>query len=157
MKTVIFLKPFNTKSPSCDEQNDFMTREIVNEAECKDLGIIYNNATLYGKDIAKFIKEEIAKERPDWIVAEEQCATVVLKMKRQKKVLLNPKVSLNDLNNVSEHSRQNTYGFFDAHHELDYERFQSVYPHSAWFPEDNDLTLFTIKEMVESIIEGEEW
>lgn len=155
MKTLIFLKPFNIKTQSLDEQNDFMTREIVNEVECKGLGIIYNNASLYGKDIAQFIKEEIIKERPDWIVAEDQCATIALAMKRWKKVLLNPKVSFNDLNNVSEHSRQNTYGFFDAHHEQDYERFLSVFPHAAWFPEDKNLTLFTIKEFVASIIKGE--
>lgn len=155
MKTLIFLKPFNIKSPTRDEQNDFISREIVNEVECEDLGIIYNNASLYGKDIAQFIKNKITKERPDWIVAEDQCATIALAMKRQKKVLLNPEVSFNDLNNVSEHSRQNTYGIFDAYHEQDYERFLSVYPHAVWFPEDKDLALFTIKGFVASIIKGE--
>ncbi len=30
-KTLIFLKPFTIKDPTPDEQNTFMTREIVNE------------------------------------------------------------------------------------------------------------------------------
>lgn len=157
MKTLIFLKTFNIKNPTLYEQNDFMMREVVTEVECRDLGKIYNNDALHGKDLVKFIPEAVARERPDWIVAEGQCATVALSLKRQKKVLLNPKVTFDDLNNIPEHTRQNTFGFFDDRHEQDYERFQSVYPHAAWFPQDDDLTLFTIKEAVESIIETGEW
>jgi hypothetical protein len=43
---------------------------------------------------------------------------------------------------------------FDDIHEPDYERFQSVFPHARWFPQDDNLTLFTIKEVVEEIING---
>lgn len=156
-KTLIFLKPFTIKNPTLDEQNDFMMREIVNEVECADLGQIYTNEQLHGKDIAEFINQTIAEHHPEWIVAEGVCATAALKLKNQKKVILNPKVSFEDLNNVPEHTRQNTFGFFDDRHEQDYERFQSVYPHAAWFPQDDDLTLFTIKEAVQSIIETGEW
>jgi hypothetical protein len=67
-------------------------------------------------------------------------------------VLLNPKVSTEDLNNVSDFDIQNTYVFFDDRHEQDYERFQSVYENASWLPEDDDLSLFDIKEMVEEII-----
>ena len=155
--TLIFLKPLTIMNPSLDEQNDFMMREIVNEVECADLGKFYTNEHLHGKDIAEVINQAIAEHRSEWIVAEGGCATVALKLKNQKKVLLNPKVTFEDLNNISEHTRQNTFGFFDDRHEQDYERFQSVYPHAAWFPQDDDLTLFTIKEAVQSIIETGEW
>lgn len=156
-KTLIFLKPFTIKNPTLDEQNNFMMREIVNEVECADLGKFYTNEQMHGKYIAEVISRAVAEHQLEWIVAEGECATAALKLKNQKKVLLNPKVSFEDLNNVPEHTRQNTFGFFEDRHEQDYERFQSVYPHSAWFPQDDDLTLFTIKEAVQSIIETGEW
>lgn len=153
-KTLIFLKPFSIKNPTLDEQNDFITTEIVNEVECAGLGKIYNNEMLHGKDLATFISEQVKENKPQWIVAIGQCATVALSIRNQKKVVLNPKVNLDHLNNVSEFDRENTYGFFDDSHEQDYERFQSVYPHAAWFMQLDNLDLFTIKEMVEEIING---
>ena len=157
MKTLIFLKPFTIKNPTVDQQNDFMIREVYTAVECKDLGKIYDNAMLYGKDLAKYISKEVAGERPDWVVAEDACATVALGLRRQKKVLLNPHVTTDDLNNVAERTRQNTFGFFDSRHEQEYERFLTVYPHAAWFPQDDNLCLFTIKEAVKTIIETDEW
>lgn len=156
-KTLIFLRPFTIKNPTLDEQNAFMGREIVNEMECVDLGKIYSNEELYGKDLNEFIRDTVKAKHPEWIVAEGKSASVALGIRNQKKVVINPKVSYDDLNNVSEFDRQHTYAFFDNLHEQDYERFQTVYPHAAWFPEDDDLTLFTIKETVQSIIETEEW
>lgn len=156
-KTLIFLRPFTIKNPTLDEQNAFMGREIVNEMECADLGEIYSNEVLYGKDLNEFIRDTVKAKHPKWIVAEGKSASVALGIRNQKKVVINPKVSYDDLNNVSEFDRQHTYAFFDDLHEQDYERFQTVYPHAAWFPEDDDLILFTIKETVQSIIETEEW
>lgn len=153
-QALVFLKPFSIKNPTLDEQNDFMMTEIVNEVECANLGKIYNNDMLHGQDLATFIPEQVRENKPQWVVAVGQCATVVLGIRNQKKVLLNPKISYDHLNNVSEFDREHTYGFFDDRHELGYERFQTVFPHAAWFPQDNDLTLFTIKEMVEEIING---
>lgn len=162
-QTLIFLKPFSIKNPTLDEQNDFMMTEIVNEVECTDLGRIYNNGMLYDKDLAAFIPEQVKVNKPQWVVAVSQCGTIALNIRNQKKVLLNPKVSYDHLNNVPEFDREHTYGFFDDRHEQDYERFQTVFPHAAWFPQDDDLTLFTIdddltlftiKEMVEEIING---
>lgn len=153
-QALVFLKPFSIKNPTLDEQNDFMMTEIVNEVECVNLGKIYNNDMLHGRDLATFIPEQVRENKPQWVVAVGQCATVALGILNQKKVLLNPKVSYDHLNNVSEFDREHTYGFFDDRHEQDYERFQTVFPHAAWFPQDNDLTLFTIKEMVEEIING---
>lgn len=156
-KTLIFLKPFTIKNPTLDEQNAFMMRETVNEVECSDMGIIYNNNQLYGKNLFEFIMQEVKCLRPEWIVAEGQCATVALTLKNQRKILLNPKVSFDALNDVPENTRQNTFGFFDDRHQQDYERFLTVYPHAAWFPQDDNLALFTIKEAIQSMIETGEW
>lgn len=154
MNNLVFLKPFAIKNPTLDEQNAFMMTEIVNEVECANLGKIYNNDILHGQDLATFIPDQVRENNHQWVVAVGQCATVALDIRNQKKVLLNPKVSYDHLNNVSEFDRENTYGFFDDRHEQDYERFQTVFPHASWFPQDDDLTLFTIKEMLEEIING---
>lgn len=154
MNNLVFLKPFTIKDPTLDEQNAFMTREIVNEVECSSLGKFYNNDALYGKNLKEFIITEVVEHRPEWVIAEGECASIVLGILNQKRILINPKVSFDDLNNVPEYARNNTYGFFDDRHEQDYERFQSVYPHAAWFPQDDDLTLFTMKEIAEEIING---
>ena len=153
-QTLIFMKPFSIKNPTLDEQNDFMMTEVVTEVECANLGKIYNNDELYGKDLATFISDEVKANNPHWIVAVSQCATVALGIRNQKKVLLNPKVSYDHLNNVSEFDREHTFGFFDGRHEQDYERFQTVFPNAAWFPQDENLNLFKIKEIVEEIING---
>lgn len=154
MNNLVFLKPFSIKNPTLDEQNAFMTREIVNEVECASLGKFYNNDTLYGKNLKEFITTEVLENKPEWIIAEGECASITLGIKNHRKILINPKVSFDDLNNVPVFARNNTYGFFDDRHEQDYEIFQSVYPHAAWFPQDDDLTLFTIKEIVEEIKNG---
>lgn len=80
-KTLIFLKPFTLKNPTLDQQDEFITRESVNMVECADLGKIYNNDDLYGKDISEFITKKVEEFRPEWIIAEDECATVALKEK----------------------------------------------------------------------------
>lgn len=154
MKNFVFLQPFSINNPTLDEQNDFMMNEVFTEVECASLGEMYDNDELYGKDLESFIPQEVSIKRPDWVIAVGKCAAVALGIRRQKKVLLNPRVSYEYLNNVTEFDRENTYGFFDDLHEQDYERFQSVFPHAMWFPQDDNLTLFTIKEVVEEIING---
>ena len=154
-KTLIFLRKFNIKNPTLDEQNAFMMTEIMDEVECKDLGIFFTNEILYDKDLKTFIPEKVKSESPEWIIAVDDSATVALKLQRQKKILINPKVSFDDLNNVLEFARQFTYGFFDQRHEEDYNRFQSVYPNSAWYLNLKDMSLFDIKDIAKGIIEGE--
>lgn len=151
-QTLIFLKPFSIKNPTLDEQNHFIATEVVTEVECSGLGKMYNNYILHGKNLAVFIPQEVKKHKPQWVIAIGQCATVALNIRNQKKVLLNPRVSFEHLNNVSEFDREYTWGFFDDRHEQDYERFQSVFPYAAWYPMCDDLNLFTIKEIVEDII-----
>ncbi len=154
MKNLVFLKPFSIKNPTLDEQNDFIMNEVFVEMECASFGEMYDSDKLYGKELETFIPKEVSAKHPDWVIAVGKCATVALGIRRQKKVLLNPKVSYEHLNNVTDFDRENTYGFFDDMYEQDYERFQSVFPHAMWLPQDDNLTLFTIKEVVEEIING---
>ena len=151
-RTLIFLRKFNIKNPTLDEQNAFMMTEIMDEVECKDLGTFITNEVLYDKDLITFIPETVKSENPEWVIAVEDSATIVLRLKRQKKILINPKVSFDDLNNVPEFARQYTYGFFDQRHEEDYNRFQSVYPNSVWYLNLKDMSLFDIKDIAKSII-----
>lgn len=135
-----------------DDKNDFMIAEINDELECGDIGQIYNNDVLFEHDLVKFIPEEVAKYHPLWVIAVGNSATVAQQLKRQRKILVNPKIDFNDLNNISEFNRCYTYGFFDKNHEEDYNRFQSVYPNSAWYGTSNSIYLFTIKDIVKEII-----
>ena len=74
--------------------------------------------------------------------------------RRMRKVLINPTVTYDDLNMVSEFARMNTYGFFDQKHEADYNLFQSVYPHVVWCPGIPHLRLIDVKDVVKEIIQG---
>ena len=152
-RTLIFLRKFNIKNPTLDEQNAFMMTEIMDEVECKDLGTFFTNEVLYDKNLETFIPETIKIVNPEWVIAVDDSATIALKLKRQKKILINPKVSFDDLNNVPEFARQYTYGFFDQNHEEDYNKFQSVYPNSAWYLNLKDMSLFDIKYIAKGIIE----
>ena len=152
-KTLIFLRKFNIKNPTLDDQNSFMMAEIMDEVECEGLGKFYTNHVLFDKNLKEFIPETIKAEKPEWIIALDDSATIALKLKRQKKILINPKVTFEDLNNVPEFARQYTYGFFDQNHEEDYNRFQYVYPNSALYINLKNMSLFDIKDIAKEIIE----
>ena len=111
------------------------------------------NEILYDKNLDIYIPEIVNTEKPEWVIALDNSATVALKLKRQKKILINPKVTFDDLNNVPEFARQYTYGFFDQNHEEDYNRFQSVYPNSAWYFNLKDMSLFDIKDIAKGIMD----
>lgn len=155
MNNLVFLRKFDLVNPTMDDKNDFMISEIVDELECGDIGKFYTNDVLYHHNLNIFIPEEVSKYRPLWVIAEGNSASVAQRLKRQRKVLINPAVKFDDLNNISEFDRTYTYGFFDKNHEKDYERFQSVYPNSAWYGNTTDIYLFTIKDIVKDIIEKE--
>ena len=74
------------------------------------------------------------------------------RLRNQRKILINPIVKFEDLNNISEFDRIYTYGFFDKSHKEDYEHFQAVYPNSDWYGNTDDIYLFTIKDIIKEII-----
>lgn len=156
---LIFLKPFTNKRPTLDQQNRFLAIELIIETECAHLGRIYNNAELHGKNLASFIPDNIHKASPEWVIADGECATVALAMHDQKKILINPKVTDQDLDSVPDFALENTYAYFDLGHERDYERMQTVYPNAVLMGffdgGSNTISLFDIMEMVEEIVSEE--
>lgn len=152
---LIFLCKFDLIHPTMDDKNSFMMAQIANELDCRDLGKIYTNEDLYDHDLAKFIPEEVEKHRPLWVIAVGNSASIAQKLKFRRKILINPVVGIEDLNNISEFDRTYTYGFFDKAHEKDYNRFQTVYPNVFWYMNTNTIFLFTIKDIIREIIKGQ--
>lgn len=149
---LIFLQPFNIANPTPEDQMDFILCDTFCFGEYSEMGKVYDNAILYDKDLNVYIPAEVKRLKPRWIVAEGDSATVALRLKRQKKVLINPQVTFDDLNNVPDYARENTWAFFDRTHEQDYNRFQSVYPNSGWFPDAENLNLLMIKNLISEIV-----
>ena len=156
-KVLIFLSIFNKKDASMEEKTDFIIGQNEIYLEYKSIGEIFNYRKLPYNDpvgLKSFISEKIKVNNPKWIVGEETSATVLMGMKVPGRILVNPKVSFDDLNNVPDYVRQSTFGFFDKFHEKDYEKFQSVYPNSAWYPETS-VDLLDMKSMIETIIDSD--
>ena len=63
-----------------------MMKEIMDEGECKDLGIFFTNEILYDKDLKTFIPEKVKSENPERVIAFDNNAPVEIKMKKQKKM-----------------------------------------------------------------------
>ena len=103
------------------------------------------NKSNYHEDVRKII----AERKPDWIIASGESATACIGLHGIKKMLVNPIVTFDDLNNVPEYARQHTYGFFGAlpQQQKSYELFQSVYPNAAWYVNAPNLSLIDIKDI----------
>ena len=103
------------------------------------------NKSNYHEDVRKII----AKRKPDWVIAAGESATACIGLHGIKKLLVNPIVTFDDLNNIPEYARQHTYGFFGAlpQQQKSYELFQSVYPNAAWYVNAPNLRLIDIKDI----------
>lgn len=159
-EVLIFLSTFDKKDASMEEKTDFIIGQNEMYLEYLPLGEVYDYRKLPYNDmaaLANFISEKIKEKKSKWVIGEGTSATVLMSMKIPGRIMVNPKVSFEDLNNVPDYVRQSTFGFFDEYHEKDYERFQSVYPNSAWYPETS-IDLSDLKSMIATIINtDEEW
>lgn len=157
---LIFLSTFDKKDASMEEKTDFVIGQNEMYLEYKPLGEVYDYRNLPYNDpsaLKAFISEKINVNGPKWIVGEGTSATVLMGIKIPDRIMINPKVSFDDLNNVPDFVRKSTFGFFDKNHEKDYERFQSVYPNSAWYPETT-IDLLDMESMISTIINSDgEW
>ena len=154
---LIFLGTFDRKDASMEEKTDFIIGQNEIYLEYKSLGEVFDYRKLPDNDpfgLKSFISEKIRGRNPKWIIGEGTSATALMGMKLAGRILVNPEVSFEDLNNVPEYVRQSTFGFFDKYHEKDYEKFQSVYPNSVWYPEIS-IDLIEMKSMIVSIIKDE--
>lgn len=152
-EVLIFLSTFDRENPSMDEKTDFIIGQTVTSCEYFPLGEVYDYMLLPYNDpmeLKSFISKKIKEVKPKWIVAEGTSSTALMGMKIPNRILVNPRVEFEDLNNVPDYVRKSYYGFFDKKHEKDYERCQSVYPNSSWYPETN-IELNDLKLIVEAI------
>lgn len=141
------------KHATRDSQLAYLEMEVMEEHVGSKFGKVYGQRQYFGNDQQKVIREIIKADHPQWVIGLYDSATIILKIRFQRKILVNPAITFNDLNNVTEFDRRNTYAFFDADHEADYERFQKVYPNSAWYPNIARLSLSDIEPEVKTILE----
>lgn len=153
-KVLIFPKPFRIKNPTLADQNSYMFSSLIDVVAMKEVGNFVEVNTLQESDYAREIRRIVAMQKPDWVIASGESATTCINLYRQNKILINPVVTFNDLNNVPEHARQHTYGFFGAlpEQEKNYELFQTVYPNATWYFNTSELRLVDIKEISIAII-----
>lgn len=149
---LIFLDYWDNDNPTSDAQMGFMFAQMDNEEESEDIGEVYSNDFFYQKNPKEAIKEEIAKHRPKWVIGIENTATLLLPYHRQKKILINPTVTVDDLNWVTAETIRDTYAFFSANYEKDYEVYSKVYKNVAFYPMQKILFISDIKAAIEAIL-----
>lgn len=151
-EVITFLERFDIEHATPDSQLGFTLAEMDDDESAEKFGKVYGQYEFFEHDQRKVINDIIKSDRPKWIIAVTNSATIVLKKRYQRKILINPTVTYNDLNNVSEFDRQYTFGFFDKNHEMDYELFQKVYPKSAWYGNTYGLRLSQIEGIIAEIL-----
>ena len=153
-KVLIFPAPFLIKAPTTDQQNEYMISLLMEEMAMEGIGDFIEVNTLNKSDYHEEIRKIIAERKPDWVIASGESATACLSLHGQKKILVNPIATFDDLNNVPEYARLHTYGFFGAlpQQQKSYELFQSVYPNAAWFINVPHLGLIDINGIIYDIV-----
>ena len=155
MKNVlIFPAPFLIKTPTVDQQNEYMISLLKDEMSMVGIGDFVEVNALNKSNYYVDVRKIIAERKPDWVIAAGESATACIGLHGVKKMLVNPIVTFDDLNNVPEYTRQHTYGFFGAlpQQQKSYEMFQTVYPNAAWYINAPNLSLIDIKDIIYGII-----
>ena len=156
-KILVFLNPFIVENPTREQQTEFLYENMLASSALGKSGKVYDYRELpkTEEELKTFIEAKIMEEKPLWVVATDLSASVLAGIKIPNRILINHRVSFDDLNNVPEHARQTTHGFFDQSHESDYERFCSVYP-SAILSLDPDMDYDSIPPIIEEIIDDKD-
>lgn len=153
-KVLIFPAPFLIKSPTADQQNEYMISMLKDKMAMEGIGDFIEVNALNKSYYCKEVRKIIADQKPNWVIASGESATACINLHRQKKILINPFVKWGDLNNVPDYARMHTYGFFGAlpEQEKSYELFQAVYPNASWFVNAPNLQLIDVKDIIRGII-----
>ena len=153
-KVLIFPAPFLINDPTTDQQNEYMISLLMEEMAMEGIGDFIEVNALDKSNYHEVVRKIIADRKPDWVIAAGESATACISLHGIKKLLVNPIVTFDDLNNVPEYARQHTYGFFGAlpEQEKSYELFQAVYPNASWFVNAPNLQLIDIKDIIRGII-----
>ena len=152
-KTLIFLNPFTVENPSREQQTEFLYENMMASSALGKFGEVYDYKELpkTEEELKVFIEGKIIEEKPQWVVATELSASVLAGIKIPNRILINPAISFDVLNNVPEHVRQTIHGVFDQSHESDYERFCSAYP-NAMLSLDLDMDYDQIVPIITGIL-----
>ena len=152
---IFFLQYWDKENPTLEDQTGFMLCEMDEEEESMKIGDkVYSNTDYYNskKEPKEFIREVIRKDRPQWVIGIENTATILIAYKRQKKILINPTVTFNDLNWVTPETIRDTYAFFSADYEKDYEVYSKVYKNVAFFPNQKTLFIGDLSTLITEIV-----
>ncbi len=151
---VIFFLPYwNAKNPTLGDQTGFMLSEMFEEDECLEIGDkVYSSSDYYHKEPNDFIKKVIRNQHPQWVIGIENTASILIAYKRQKKILINPSVTLNDLNWVTTETIRDTYAFFSSRFEKDYEMYSRVYKNVAFYPYQKNLHVCDLSDIIKGIL-----
>lgn len=152
-KNLVFLNPFTIQNPIIEQQTEFLYENMMASSALCKFGEVYDYKTLpiTEVELKAFIEGKIMEEKPLWVIATDLSASVLAGIKIPNRILINPRISFDDLNNVPEHVRQTTHGFFDESRESDYERFCSVFP-SAMLSLAPEMDYDRIAPLIEGII-----
>ena len=155
-KVLIFPAPFLIKSPTAAQQNEYMISMLKDKMAMAGIGDFIEVNALNKSYYCKEVRKIIADQKPDWIIASGESATACIGLYGQKKILVNPIVTFDDLNNVPEYAHLHTYGFFGAlpQQQKSYELFQAVCPNASWFVNAPNLCLIYIKDISTEIIKN---
>ena len=148
-KVLIFPAPFLIKNPTADQQTEYMISLLMEEMAMEGIGDFIEVNALNKSNYYEDVRKIIAERKPDWVIAAGESATACIDLHGIKKILVNPIVTFDDLNNVPGYARQHTYGFFGAlpQQQKSYELFQSVYPNATWYVNAPNLSLIDIKDI----------
>lgn len=148
-KVLIFPAPFLIKNPTADQQTEYMISLLMEEMAMEGIGDFIEVNALNKSNYYEDVRKIIAERKSDWVIAAGESATACIGLHGIKKILVNPIVTFDDLNNVPGYARQHTYGFFGAlpQQQKSYELFQSVYPNAAWYVNAPNLSLIDIKDI----------
>ncbi len=126
---------------------------MFEEDECLEIGDrVYSSNDYYHKEPKDFIKEVIRNLHPQWVIGIENTASILIAYKRQKKILINPTVTLNDLNWVTPETIRDTYAFFSSRFEKDYEMYSRVYKNVAFYPAQKALHIYDLSNIIKGIL-----
>ena len=109
-KVLIFPAPFLIKAPTVDKQNDYLFSLLRDEMAMEGIGDFIEVNALNKENYCEEVRRIIAERKPDWVIAAGESATACIGLHGIKKMLVNPIVTFDDLNNVPEYARQHTYG-----------------------------------------------
>lgn len=153
-KVLIFPAPFLIKNPTADQQTEYVISLLMEEMAMEGIGDFIEVNALNKSNYYEDVRKIIAERKPEWVIAAGESATACIGLHGIKKILVNPIVTFDDLNNVPGYARQHTYGFFGAlpQQQKSYELFQSVYPNATWYVNAPNLQLIDIKDIIYGII-----